>query len=244
MPNVKQDEEKLDFVAAIMHELKTSLTATIVSAELLAEELKPDERSVLGRLIQSIIRNAHSIDERLSLLSETGGWLAENSRFQPEPVEIGQVIHNVTTQLYPEIQNKKQSLTLEVPDSPPKVKADRQYLEQILQALISNASKFTPEEGQIKVGVYQDSNNLVVEISDTGIGIPTEEQERIFKPYYQVSRDKGPQTTTLSEGRRHSDSGLGLAIAKLLVELHRGRIWLKSRVGQGSSFFFSLPMVV
>ena len=240
----KQNEEKLDFVAAIMHELKTSLTATIVSAELLAEELQPDKNSVLGRLIQSIIRNAHSIDERLSLLSETGGWLAEDSRFQPEPVEIGQVIHNVATQLYPEIQNKRQSLTLEVPDSLPRVKADRQYLEQILQALISNASKFTPEEGQIKVGAYQDSKDLVVEISDTGVGIPAEEQERIFQPYYQVRRDKSPHTARPSEGRRHSDTGLGLAIAKLLVELHRGRIWLKSRVGQGSSFFFSLPTVV
>ncbi len=241
---IKQNEEKLDFVAAIMHELKTSLTATIVSAELLSEELQPDEKSVLGRLIQSIIRNAHSIDERLSLLSETGGWLAENSRFQPEPIEIGQVIHNVATQLYPEIRNKRQSLTLEVPDSLPRVQADRQYLEQILQALISNASKFTPDEGQIKVKAHPDNKNLIVEISDTGIGIPAEEHERIFQPYYQIRQDKSPQTARPREGGKHSDRGLGLAIAKLLVELHKGRIWLKSRVGEGSSFFFSLPTAV
>ncbi|MFC1987507.1 sensor histidine kinase [Chloroflexota bacterium] len=239
-----QNGGKLDFVAAIMHELKTSLTATIVSAELLAEELKPEEKSVLGRLIQSIIRNAHSIDERLSLLSETGGWLAENSRFQPEPIAIGPVIHNITTQLYPEIKNKKQSLTLEVPDSLPKVQADRQYLEQILSALISNAIKFTPAEGKIKVGAYQDNRSLIVEISDTGIGIPTEEHERIFQPYYQVIQDKIPQATRLNDGRKHTDRGLGLAIAKLLIELHKGRVWLKSRAGEGSSFFFSLPTVV
>lgn len=115
----KQNEEKLDFAAAIVHELKTSLTAIIVSAELLADELQPSGKSVLGRLIQSITRNAHSIDERLSLIAETGGLLAENSRFQPEPVAIGQVIHNVATQLYPEIQSRRQSLTLEVPDSLP-----------------------------------------------------------------------------------------------------------------------------
>ncbi len=241
---MEQNREKLDFVAATIHELKTSLTAIIVSAELLADEIQSDEKSVLGRLIQSIIRNAHHIDERLSLLSETGGLLAENSRFHPEPVEIGQVIRNVATQLYPEIQSRRQSLTLEVPDSLPPAKADRQYLEQILLTLIANASKFTAEKSQIKVSVCQDDENLVVQVSDTGVGIPAEEQERIFQPYYQVNRDKGRQTIRLGEGRRHSDSGLGLAIAKSLVELHGGKIWLKSIVGQGSSFFFSLPTAV
>ena len=241
---MEQSEEKLDFVATTIHELKTSLTAIIVSAELLADELQPSEKSMLGRLIQSIIRNAHSIDERLILLSETGGLLAESSRFQPEPTKIGQVIHNVATQLYPEIQSRRQSLTLEVPDSLPPAKADRQYLEQILLTLIANASKFTAEEGQVKVSAYQEGKSLVVQVSDTGVGIPAEEQERIFQPYYQVNRDKGFQTTRIVEGRKHSDSGLGLAIAKFLVELHGGKIWLKSKVGQGSSFFFSLPTVV
>ena len=240
----EQNEERVDFIDAAIHELKTSLTAIIVSAELLADELRPDEKSVLGRLIQSIIRNAHSIDGRLSLLSETGGLLAEDSRFQPEPVEIGQVIRNVATQLYPEIQSRRQSLTLEVPDSLPPAKADRQYLEQILLTLIANASKFTAEEGQIKVSVSQDGKRLVVQVSDTGMGIPAEEQERIFQPYYQVDGGKGRQTTSPGQVGGHGNGGLGLAIAKFLVELHGGKIWLKSIVGQGSNFFFSLPTVV
>lgn len=227
---MEQNEERVDFTAATIHELKTSLTAILVSAELLADELQPDEKSVLGRLIQSIVRNAYSIDERLSLLPETGGLLTENSRFHPEPVEIGQIIHNVATQLYPKTQSKKQSLTLEVPDSLPSAKADRQYLEQILLILITNASKFTAEEGQIKVSTCQDGNSLVVQVSDTGMGIPAEKQERIFHPYYQVNGGKG--------------RGIGLTIARLLIEAHGGKIWLKSIVGQGSSFFFSIPTEV
>ncbi len=199
---------------------------------------------MLGRLIQSIIRNAHSIDERLSRLPERGRLLAENFRFEPEPIKIGQVIHNVTAQLYPEIQSKKQSLTLEVPDSLPPAKADRQHLEQILVSLISNAIKFTAEEGQIRVNAYQDGENLVVPVSDTGVGIPDEEQKRLFQPYYQVNRDKSRQIVRPDKERKYSGVGLGLAIAKFLVELHGGKIWLKSRVGQGSSFFFSLPTVV
>ncbi len=180
----------------------------------------------------------------MSLLSETGGLLFENALFHPEPIEIGQAIHNIATQLYPETQNRRQSLTLKVPDSLPPAKADRQYLEQVLLTLIANASKFTKEGGQIEVSASQDGKRLVVEISDTGVGIPAEEQERVFQPYYQVNRDKGHQASHPDEERRHKSSGLGLAIAKFLVELHGGKIWLKSKVGQGSSFFFSLPTVV
>ncbi len=241
---ITRNEGSLDFLDATVHELKTSLTAIIVSAELLADELNPEEKSVLGRLIQSIIRNAHSIDERLSLFSETGGLVVENSRFHPESVAIGQVIQDVATQFYPKIQSKKQSLTLKVPDSLPLAKADRQYLEQILLTLMANASKFTAEKGQVKVSADQDGENLVVEVSDTGIGIPVEEQERIFQPYYQVSRGSVNQPSHPVDRRGHSNSGLGLAIAKFLVELHGGKIWLKSKVGEGSSFFFSLPTVV
>jgi len=231
---VEQKKEGLEFIAATIHELKTPLTAIIASVSLLADELKLSDDSVPGRLIQSIIRNAHSIDEKLSHFSEMARLLTKDFQFQPEPVEIGQVIHDVATQLYPITRSKQQLLTLELPDSLPLVKADQQYLAQILANLLTNASNATPERGEIKISAWQDDNSLVVQVSDTGIGIPAEEQKRIFQPYYRIKPGK--------EGRP-TGSGLGLAIAKLLVELHEGKIWLKSTVGQGSSFFFSLPKV-
>jgi len=159
--------------------------------------------------------------------------LAGDLRLQLEPVEIRSVIHNVATRFYPTIRSKSQSLAVELPDSLPLVKADRQYLEEILLALVANASKFTPERGKIKVGAQHDGESLVVRISDTGIGIPAEEQEKIFQPYYQIHRD--------GEGKQ-TGSGLGLAITKSLVELHGGKIWLESVVGEGSTFTFSLPI--
>ena len=231
---VEQKKEGLEFIAATIHELKTPLTAIIASVSLLADELKLSDDSVPGRLIQSIIRNAHSIDGKLSHFSEMARLLTKDFQFQPEPVEIGQVIHDVATQLYPITHSKQQLLTLELPDSLPLVKADQQYLAQILANLLTNASNATPERGEIKISAWQDDNSLVVQVSDTGIGIPAEEQKRIFQPYYRIKPGK--------EGRL-TGSGLGLAIAKLLVELHEGKIWLKSTVGQGSSFFFSLPKV-
>lgn len=221
-------KRKVDLIDAALHEFKTSLTTIIASAGLLADELRVDEKSVQGKLIQGIIRNARTLDKKLSLLSEVDKMRAGDFRFQPEPIEIGQVIHSVAAQLYPLTQSKRQSLTVEVLDFLPLIKADRQYLEQILLNLLTNASNFTSEEGKIKVSAWQDNNGLVVEVSDTGLGIPVEEQKRIFEPYYQINGGKG--------------SGLGLALAKFMVELHGGKIWLKSTVGQGSSFFFLLPL--
>lgn len=234
-----QNGKKLDFVAATTHELKTFLTAIIVSAELLHEELKPDEKSVLGRLINSILRNAHGIDERITLLSGSGGMLTEDSRFEPEPLKVIEVVQNVAAQIYPEIQSRRQILKLEVPDSLPKAQADRQYLEQILLTLVANATKFTPEEGQITVSGGMEGARLVIQVSDTGVGIPAEEQERVFQPYYQVKRTQKIEAPN-SESK-YGSRGLGLAIAKFLVELHGGKIWTKSTPGKGSSFFFTLP---
>ena len=172
--------------------------------------------------------------------------MADNSRFLPEPVILGQMIQNITTQIYPKIQSRRQQLSVEISDILPPVRADRQYLEQILRTLLANASKFTPEEGSITVSAYREGRNMTKQVSDTGIGIPDGEQEQIFQPYYQVNRGQGNREGDTSEETRHIGSGLGLglAIAKFLVELHGGQIWLESKLGQGSSFFFSLPMAV
>ena len=227
------NEDRIDSIAATKHELKTSLTAIMVSAELLADELQVDEKSAPGRLIQGIIRNAHAMNESLSHFSEMAGLIAGDLQLQLEPIEIKQVIYSVATRFYPGIRKKRQSLTLELPDSLPPVKADMQCIEKVLLTLVANASKFTPQKGKIKVSAWQSNDSLVVQVSDTGVGIPADEQERIFQPYYQIERE---------EGESHTNSGLGLAIAKFLVELHGGKMWLQSKVGQGSDFFLSLPL--
>ena len=223
-----QDEQGMAFGAATVHELKTLLTAIIVSAELLAEELQPYQKSMPVRLTQNIIRSANSLDEKLTNFSEMAELLSGEFSFQPEYLEIKPIIHSVATQFYPITKSRKQSLVLELPASLPPARAHHQYLEQILSNLLTNASKFTPEGGKVTLNASQDSNSLVIQVTDTGIGIPADKQTLIFQPYYQVDSGRG--------------SGLGLAITKFLVELHGGKIWLESTSGRGSSFFFSLPL--
>ena len=154
----------------------------------------------------------------------------QNVQFRPESVDIAQVAGNVAERIHPGIQTRRQSLTLDIPDHLPLVRADPEHLEQVLLTLVANASKFSPEEGSIKVSIWQDDRgNLITQVSDTCGGIPPEEQERVFEAYYQVQR---------SEGK----GGLGLTIARFLVELHGGKIWLAGQTGPGCSFFFSIPM--
>jgi two-component system clock-associated histidine kinase SasA len=224
----KKESRKIGFGDATVHELKTLLTAILVSAELLAEELQKDRKSMPLRLIQNIIRNAHSLDEKLTNFSEMAGLLSGEFSFQPELLEVAPIIQGVTSQIYPITHSRKQSLNVDLPTTLPHIRAHRHYLEQIVLNLLANASKFTPEGGKITVSAARNDASLVIEVADSGIGIPMDKQELVFQPYYQISGGKG--------------SGLGLAITKFLVELHGGTIWLESTPGRGSRFFCSFPL--
>jgi len=169
----KQNTERVDFVAAITHELKTSLTAIIASVEILAEELQLDEQSVHWKLIQSIIRNAHRLNERVSFFAEMPRPPMENFQFQPAPVNIEHIVNSVATRLHPRIQSRRQSFIVDLPDSLPLARADKQHLEQIMLMLISNASNYSTEEGKIRVTAWKNG------------------KDRIFLPHYQIKRTDG-----------------------------------------------------
>jgi signal transduction histidine kinase len=135
--------------------------------------------------------------------------------------------------IMPAIQMKNMQLIADVPESLLPVRGDRKYLSQIFSNIISNAVKYTPPEGTIRVWVEQRGGGLCVFIHDNGLGISPEDQAHIFDRFYRVRR---PETDSI-EG-----TGLGLAIVKRLVELHDGQIGLESRLGEGSTFYITLPI--
>ncbi len=220
--------KKIGFGDATVHELKTLLTAIIVSAELLVEELQATKESMPLRLTQNIIRSAHSLDEKLSHFSEMAGLLSGEFSFQPELLEVEPIVHGITSQIYPITHSRNQSLNVDLPATLPRIIAHRHYLEQIILNLLANASKFTPEGGSITVSATKNDTSLIIVVADNGIGISADKQELVFQPYFQISGGKG--------------SGLGLAITKFLVELHGGTIHLESTPGKGSRFTCSLPL--
>jgi signal transduction histidine kinase len=225
-----KEEEWLRFVDTLSHELKTPLTSIIAAAGLLAEELESSDQSH-QKLIQTIIHNANTLETRLAELLDIVKTGSGKLQLQFEPVDMKSLVLGTCLQISPMLRGKGQKLNTDLPDSVPIIHGDGQRLEQVLLNLMTNAAKFTPEGGHILVRVRKDDAGLVIDVKDDGIGIAREEQSRLFKPYSRLSSDR----------QRHPGLGLGLALAKQVVELHGGKIWVESEPGKGSTFSFSLP---
>lgn len=232
MNHEKQDEEWLRFIDTLSHELKTPLTSIIAAAGLLAEELEDEGKEPYLKLIKNITHNANTLEVRLAELLETvkagGGGL----RLKFEPLDIKSLLQGIEWQIDPLLKSKEQKLSLELPDSLPLIQGDGPKLEQTVFNLMSNASKFTPRGGSIILSARRREAEVIIEVEDSGIGISKEEQARLFKPYSRINADR----------QRHPGLGLGLALAKQVVELHGGKIWVESESGKGSTFSFSLPL--
>ncbi len=225
-----KEEEWLRFVDTLSHELKTPLTSIIAAAGLLAEELETSDQSH-QKLIQTIIHNANTLETRLAELLDIVKTGSGKLQLQVEPVDIKSLVLGTCQQMSPMLRGKRQKLNTDLPDSVPIIHGDGQRLEQVLLNLMTNAAKFTPEGGNILVRVRQNDSGLVIDVQDNGIGIAREEQSRLFKPYSRLNSDR----------QHHPGLGLGLALAKQVVELHGGKIWVESAPGKGSTFSFSLP---
>ncbi len=222
-------KRRVEFTRALAHELKTPLTPMLISSQVLASELKEEPLLSLARNISRGASNLNSrIDELLDLAKGEIGML----QLKDEPLDASPLLREVAEYVSPVASSRGQSLILELPDSLPLVKADKVRLRQIVLNLLNNALNFTPEGGRITLRAWQKDASLVVEVEDNGPGIAEEEHQHLFEPYHRME----------VAGERLSGLGLGLALCKTLVNLHGGRIWVKSRAGEGSTFSFSLPL--
>jgi signal transduction histidine kinase len=226
-----KEEEWLRFIDTLAHELKTPLTSIIAAAGLLAEELESTADESCRKLSQTIIQNANTLETRLAELMDIVKTGSGRLQLQLEPVDMQSLISGTCLQISPLLQNKGQNLEINMPDSLPIISGDGPRLEQVMLNLMTNAHKFTPKGGYIALRVYKQDNGLIVEVKDNGIGIAEEKQASLFKPYSRLTADR----------QSHPGLGLGLALAKQVVELHGGRIWVESRKGEGSTFSFFLP---
>ncbi|MFC1907603.1 ATP-binding protein, partial [Chloroflexota bacterium] len=224
--------KRVEFTRALVHELKTPMTPIKVSSELLLEETKEISKEPFLSLAQNINRGVINLEQRIDELldlarGEIGMLTLHTRKLNPESL-----LREIETEMVPVASRNGLSLSLELSSSLPVILADEKRMRQIILNLINNALKFTPSGGQITLRAKADSKNLLVEVQDTGRGVSGKDQSLLFNPYQQIE-----------DGRfRYGGMGLGLALSKDLVELHGGKIWVKSQKGKGSTFSFSIPI--
>ena len=221
-----------DFVANVSHEFKTPLTAIQGFAEtLLAGALEDPKNNhrFLEIIRDHAARLARLTDDLLKLARIEAGKL--EVAFQP--VAIAELLEACSATTLLKSSRKQISFTVKVPPGLPAILGDPGLLHDVLQNLLDNAIQYTPEEGQIEVSATAEAREAVITVSDTGIGIPIADQERIFERFYRVDA---------ARSREAGGTGLGLSIAKHIVEAHGGRLWVESAVGRGSKFSFSVPL--
>jgi len=229
--NLKElDQAKTNFLNIVSHELKTPLTAINAHLEIILDSKKGLSKQQKNSL-DAITRNSSQLRMLIENILEISR--IESNRFELNitKVNINEIIQQVADNL--RILAERKSLKLEVDMGKlPNIDADEIRIREIISNLISNSVKFT-ESGSIILGARRNKNEIVVSVSDSGIGIPEEMVNKLFTKFFQVDA---------SLGRKYGGTGLGLSITKQLVELQGGKIWVKSDYGKGSVFTFTLPI--
>ena len=223
------DRLKSDFIALASHELRTPLSIILGYVSFLRDEAGPEMAKQLDSVLRAAVRLRSLMQDMFNLKYVDAGEATLNAAH----VDMVDLVRDLVAQRDETAFAKQQTVNLQLPAYHLPVIADRGMIEVVITNLVNNAIKFTAEGGRIDVTLERHDREVWLCVSDTGIGIPENQLERIFNRFYQVE----PHL------RRHYEGmGLGLAIAKELVELHQGRIWAKSRLGEGSHFFIALPL--
>lgn len=222
------DRLKSDFIHTISHDLRSPLTAIMGYVELL-DRVGPlnDQQKEFVKHVQN---SAHSITELVNDLLDLGR-IEAGFDSRKDDVALGTILRYTLDNLGRQIEDKHQNVSIHIAPELPVLRGNPLRLRQVIDNLLVNAIKYTPENGRISVCVRAESDQIIFEVADTGIGISAADQLHIFEKFYRA--DNAPKNTP--------GTGLGLAIVKSIVENHAGRIWVESALGQGTKFVVVLP---
>jgi signal transduction histidine kinase len=229
----ESDRLKDQFLGILSHELRTPLNAILGFGSILADgiagELKPEQAKYVGKILDSSDVMLGLVDDLLDMSRVQAGKFA----LDLQTIEVAPLVRQTLANLAAEAMKKGHSLVNEVPVTLPPVKADPRRVSQVLSNLVTNAVKYTPEGGTIRVRAQVKGDVICVEVADTGLGVSADQQARIFQAFTQVD---------MTNTRARGGVGLGLSIVKALVEAHGGEVGVSSRgEGEGSTFWFTLP---
>lgn len=232
---LKQIEKlKTNLTATISHEFKTPLTSIIIGTSLIAGEKLGPLNTKQKEIIAAISEDSDRLLDLVNNLLTLSKLESDKSTFNIQPALISEIIEVSVKALSEQAKNKEIKLHYNHDSHLEKVKVDAEKITWVLNNLISNALKFTSPGGEIIISSFVNNNRMCVSVKDTGIGIPYEYLEKIFDKFVQVP----------SQASDLNGTGLGLAIARELIEAHGGEIWCESKLSEGSTFTFTLPLLL
>ncbi|HFE66989.1 MAG TPA: HAMP domain-containing histidine kinase, partial [Chloroflexi bacterium] len=223
------DELKNKFIHNVSHELRAPLAIIFGHVELLyqtlADGLQPEQRQSMEIILRRTRMLANLVEDLTALLA------AQTQEFRRENILAADLIYSMLADY--QIQAAEAGITLQADIAPqlPMIQGDMTHLRRVFDNLLSNAFKFTPAGGSVTIRMWAEGDDVIIEVTDTGSGIPAENLKHIFERFYQVEE----------KGRRRPGTGLGLALVKEIVEAHRGHVSVSSNIGQGTTFEITLP---
>lgn len=224
------EQMKTTFISAISHELKTPVSLIKGYASTLNRPDAVWDPETLRDGLSVIEEEADRLNKLIDNLLDASRIQAGVFKLELGDVNLLRLAQKVVDGF--RLQTDRHQFELDFPADLPPVVGDEARLRQVLDNLVSNAIKYSPDGGIIRLGAWQDSNGVTVYVADQGVGIPAHEQSRIFESFYRV--DSGLR-------RQTKGTGLGLYLVKAIVEAHGGHVWVRSEPGKGSTFFFTLP---
>ena len=234
-----RDGLKTQFLANISHDLRTPLTAVITHAEILRDGILGDLSPRQMESVRGIISGGRQLLNQVGEILTYARAAANQLTLVPARFAVREVLEQVSALNESLLKKKRLAMSIDVESELPTIVADREKITHVVGNLLGNAIDFTAAGGQVWLKAARAPQNeanspaLLIEVGDTGVGISPEHHDLIFREFAQV--DSTPS-------RPHHGTGLGLTIARRLVELHGGRIWVESKLGTGSRFFFTVPL--
>ncbi|MBI4708961.1 MAG: PAS domain S-box protein [Candidatus Portnoybacteria bacterium] len=226
------DQAKTEFISMAAHQLRTPLATIGLTSEMLLRGVAGEINKEGKEYLKDISKDIKSMAEMIETFLNVSRIELGTFPMEPKASSIIQITDNIINEVMPQIKSKKLRLNKDYEKNLPTIKIDAKIMRIVLENLLSNAIKYTPPKGQISIGIKKQKSDAVIKVSDTGLGIPLNQQSKVFAKMYRAG----------NVGEKTEGVGLGLYVVKSAIEQASGKVWFESKENQGTSFYIAIPL--